>query len=60
MRARGYYIDLCFEINAVGPDGEVISLVDGGSVPWTRELVGSAKERLVISGAGSERLCTVF
>jgi hypothetical protein len=31
--------------------------VDGGAVDWTQRLLSNAKERLVISGIGSERLC---
>jgi hypothetical protein len=37
-----------------------LELVDGGSVNWTQKLLSNAKERLVISGIGSERLCAEF
>jgi hypothetical protein len=37
-----------------------LELVDGGSVNWTQQFLSNAKERLVISGIGSERLCTKF
>ncbi len=57
---RGYYLDLCFHIHATAPGGQRLELVDGGSVDWTRRLLGDAKERLIISGLGSERLCTEF
>lgn len=57
---RGYYRDLCFHIDATHPSGGRLQLVDGGSVDWTQRLLGSAKERLVISGLGSDRLCTAF
>ncbi len=53
---RGYYTDLCFHIHAVAPD-RLIELVDGGSVDWTQRLLSNSKERLVISGIGSERVC---
>lgn len=49
---RGYYRDLCFRVN----EGD-LQLVDGGVVDWTARLLGDAKERLVISGVGSERGC---
>jgi hypothetical protein len=57
---RGYYRDLCFHIDATNRSGQALELVDGGSVDWSQRLLGSAKERLVISGIGSERLCGEF
>jgi hypothetical protein len=56
---RGYYTGLCFHIYAAAPSG-LIELVDGGAVDWTQKLLSDAKERLVISGIGSERVCTEF
>ncbi len=57
---RGYYSGLCFHIHASHPSGVRLELVDGGVVDWTARLLGNAKERLVISGMGSERLCSQF
>jgi hypothetical protein len=57
---RGYYQHLCFRIHATNPDGHLIELVDGGIVDWTQKYLGNAKERLLISGIGSERVCTEF
>ena len=57
---RGYYVDLCFHIHAAAASGRRLELVDGGCVNWTQALLSNAKERLVISGIGSERLCTEF
>lgn len=57
---RGYYLDLCFHIHATTASGEQLELVDGGSVDWMQKYLSSAKERLVISGIGSERLCQEF
>jgi hypothetical protein len=59
-RGRGYYLDICFHIDAIDSSGQPWELVDGGAVNWTQILLGNAKERLVISGIGSERLCTEF
>lgn len=59
-RGRGYYLDLCFLIHATAPSGQQLELVDGGSVDWTQKYLSNAKERLVISGLGSERLCQEF
>ena len=60
MRGRGYYVDLCFRIDAAASSGQRLELVDGGSVDRTRLYLSNAKERLVISALGSERLCKEF
>lgn len=57
---RHYYVDLCFHIYAVGPGGDWLELADGGVVNWTQSLLSNARERCVISGIGSERLCAVW
>ena len=54
------YLDVCFHIHATTPSGQRLELVDGGAVNWTQKLLSNAKERLVISGIGSERLCAEF
>jgi hypothetical protein len=56
---RGYYTEACFAINAVHPDGSRSNLSDGGFTDWTARLLADAKERLLISGLGSERLLRV-
>jgi hypothetical protein len=63
---RGYYRDLCFKLNvAVGnsasnPAGERgaewAEVGDGGFTDWTARLTASAKERLLISGVGIDRV----
>ena len=55
---RGYYTDVCFKIHA-HHGGEWLELGDGGGVDWTRKLLANAKERLVISGISSERICAI-
>lgn len=57
---RGYYRDICFHIHATAASGRRLELIDGGAVDWTQQFLSNAKERLVISGIGSERLCTMF
>jgi hypothetical protein len=52
---RGYYSGFVFQIYAQ-TEHEELFLVDGGEVNWTQKLLGNAKERLVISGLGSERV----
>jgi len=51
---REYYRTMCFWIHA-----ESTHLVDGGFVDWTQRLLGDAKERLLVSGLGSDRICTL-
>ncbi|MEV7005526.1 hypothetical protein [Streptosporangium sp. NPDC051022] len=55
-RGRGYYTGACFEINAITPEGETVNLGDGGFTTWTADLLSNAKERLLVSGLGVERL----
>jgi len=55
--ARNYYRGVCFGITRLSTTGEQRHLVDGGRVDWTQRLLGDAKERLVISGVGSDRVC---
>jgi len=55
--ARNYYRGVCFGITTDNRTGEQRHLVDGGRVDWTQRLLGDAKERLVISGVGSDRIC---
>jgi hypothetical protein len=57
---RDYYVDLCFHVYAATPAGDMLELADGGVVNWTQSLLSNAKERCVISGIGSERVCTAF
>jgi hypothetical protein len=59
-QGRGYHRELCFNIFATPSKGREHELVDGGDVNWTQKLLNNAKERLVISGCGSERLCELF
>ncbi|NUW41982.1 hypothetical protein [Nonomuraea rhodomycinica] len=54
------YRDACFEIRATTPAGDDLNLGDGGFVTWSADLLGNAKERLLISGLGLERLCERF
>lgn len=35
-------------------------MADGGFTTWTADLLSNAKERLLISGLGIERLCGLF
>ncbi|MEO8610479.1 MAG: hypothetical protein ABI690_21460 [Chloroflexota bacterium] len=57
---RDYYVDLCFHVYADYASRGWLELADGGVVNWTQTLLSNAKERCVISGIGSERVCTVL
>lgn len=58
--AKGYYKGLRFHVYGITNRGRELELVDGGDTDWTRRLLGNAKERLIISGIGTERLCDSF
>lgn len=60
VAGRGYYREACFFIHATTPVGEELLLTDGGFTNWAQLLLSNAKERLLIGGAGTERLCTQF
>jgi hypothetical protein len=53
---RNYYTDVCFAVHAVERDGSRSMLSDGGFTDWTAQLLADGKERVLISGLGSERL----
>ncbi|GAA2289936.1 hypothetical protein GCM10010149_40990 [Nonomuraea roseoviolacea subsp. roseoviolacea] len=57
---HGYYRGACFEIRATTPAGDDLNVGDGGFVNWSAALLDNAKERLLISGLGLERLCERF
>ncbi|MFF4990519.1 hypothetical protein ACFY19_25290 [Streptosporangium saharense] len=57
VSGRGYYTGAAFGIDVTTPEGEVVNLGDGGFTTWTGALLGNARERLLVSGLGIERLC---
>jgi hypothetical protein len=48
---RGYYTDACFKLYV-----DTVDLGDGGFTTWTAQLLGNAKERLLVSCISTERL----
>ena len=60
QRGRGYYQTFCFNLDATGQGGFEINLADGGMTDWTQQLLQNKKERLLISGIGSELLLKLF
>jgi len=59
-QAIGYYFPFCFWIFVAGEDGVQQNICDGGFTDWTQQLLSNKKERLLISGMGSERMCFLF
>lgn len=56
----GYYPDLCFKITATNNQGQVFPLIDGGMPLWTSVLLQMRKEKLMVSGIGTEIVCQNF
>jgi hypothetical protein len=54
-RKSKYYPTTSFKLYATNASGIEFELADGGITQWTQLLVGSAKERLMISGIGTDR-----
>lgn len=56
----GYYPGICFKIFAINRAGHRYPLVDGGCTDWTKILLSSKKERVLVSGFGTELFETQF
>jgi hypothetical protein len=52
---RGYYRELCYKLNVMS-QGDWAEIGDGGFTCWAAKLTASSKERLLISGVGTDRL----
>jgi len=57
---RGYYLWAGFQINVKDPEGREWFLIDGGFTDWTEKLMSDRKERLLVSGMGTERFLLCF
>jgi hypothetical protein len=55
-----YYASMGFHFYGTNAAGEELFLVDGGLTDWTQKLLNNKKERLMISGVGTERLINCF
>jgi hypothetical protein len=60
LEGLGYYRSFTLRISVQAPDGNRYPLVDGGFTDWTARLLGNQKERLLISGIGSEFVCKTY
>jgi ribosomal protein S18 acetylase RimI-like enzyme len=56
----GYYTGVRFRIYARDRTNTEYFLADGGFTDWTQQLLSDRKERLLISGLGSERFISCF
>jgi hypothetical protein len=57
---RDYYGWVRFQIYARDSQGVELMLADGGFVDWTQQLLSDKRERLLISGIGTERIVNLF
>ena len=60
LEGLGYYRSFTLRISVQAPDGKRYPLVDGGFTDWTARLLSNQKERLLISGIGSEFVCKTY
>jgi hypothetical protein len=60
LEGLGYYQSFAVRVSPVAPDGQAYAIVDGGFTDWTARLMGNRKERLLISGIGTEFACKKY
>jgi hypothetical protein len=60
LEGLGYYRRFALRISPQAPDGDRHPVVDGGFTDWTARLMSNQKERLLISGIGSEFVCKKY
>ncbi|HEY3738215.1 MAG TPA: hypothetical protein VGL53_00150 [Bryobacteraceae bacterium] len=60
LEGLGYYRGFALRISPRAPDGMRYPVGDGGFTDWTARLLGNRKERLLISGIGTEFLCKKY
>lgn len=59
-RGRDYYTSACFNVSAANADGARLELVDGGFTNWGEQLLSNRRAQFLISGIGTDRLCSSF
>ncbi|WP_321470633.1 hypothetical protein [uncultured Paludibaculum sp.] len=60
LEGLGYYRGFALRISPEAPDGNRYPVADGGFTDWTARLMANRKERLLISGIGSEFVCKKY
>jgi len=58
LAGQPYYTRACFKVHA-NLGGTRTEIADGGFTDWTERLLADRKERLMISGAGLDRLALI-
>jgi hypothetical protein len=60
LEGMGYYSRFALRISPMTAHGNRFALIDGGFTDWTARLLSNRKERLLISGLGSEFACKAY
>lgn len=60
LEGLGYYSSFALRISPRAPDGNRYPVIDGGCTDWTARLLSNRKQRLLISGIGSEFVCKTY
>lgn len=60
LEGLGYYSSFTLRISPRAPDGNRYPIVDGGFTDWTTRFLSNRKQRLLISGIGSEFVCKTY
>jgi hypothetical protein len=60
LHAVGYYTGLLLNVDAELGGSPAASVADGGTVDWTQRLLSDRRERLLLSGIGTERVARLL
>jgi hypothetical protein len=60
LEGLGYYTGVCMKVSGTDPSGLRLPFADGGFTNWTQRMLNDRKERLLISGIGTEAICARF
>jgi hypothetical protein len=60
LHGIGYYTGLMLNVDAELGSSEPASVADGGTVDWTQRLLSDRRERLLLSGIGTERVARLL
>lgn len=60
LEGLGYYSRFALRISPRTRDGHRFALIDGGFTDWTARLLSNKKEKLLISGMGTELACKAY
>jgi len=60
LEGLGYYSGPCLRIRARPPGEPFIGVVDGGFLPWGRDLLSDRREQLLSTGIGADLICAAY